>query len=264
MSQQHESDQRGIAHLLLVVIIVVVLAAIGFAGWKVASNKKNNSGANSTTSTPAESASAKSAASAAESVCLGKYHDKDLCKFVAAETATPFEKSSVKITMTGTSNGTQGTWVMEQDGKGNNSLSMNGGGQMINMITLNGQSYTQMSTGGPWITYGASGAAGSTSSQGTPDSSLTSFLSSLSTTSFTKLGKEACGSLTCFKYQIIDSTSPGATQYVWFDTGQHLMRQYFESGVGGGSDSMTMTISYQKVTISKPSPVQDMSATSGQ
>lgn len=255
MSHKRLSDERGIAHLLLIVIVVVVVAVIGFAGWKVYSNKKNNNV--TTSSTPAQSASNKQVASAAETACLGKYHDKDLCKFVAAEEATPFEKTSLKVTMSGSSGGSSGTWVMEQDGKGNDSLSTSGGGQTLNMITLNGQVYTQTASGGPWITYGA---ASSTSGQSsTPGSGLTDFVSSLSTTTYTKLGKEACGNLTCFKYKVADASMPTSTQYVWFDTKQHLMRQYFESDSSNG-DSMTMTISYQKVTINKPSPVQDMSA----
>jgi len=262
MSQQHESDQRGIAHLLLIVIVVVVLAAIGFVGWKVYSNKNGGSTKNSASSgAPAPSANDKAVASAAETACLNKYHDKDLCKFVAAQEAAPFEKTPLKMTMTGTTSGQPGTFVLEQDGKGNNSLAMTGSGQTTNMITLNGQVYTQTAAGGPWITYGT---GSSSTAQSSPASSLTDFLSSLSTTSFTKLGKEACGPLTCFKYQITDSTTPGATQYVWFDTGQHLMRQYYEAGVGGSSDSMTMTIAYQKVTINKPSPVQDLSTSTGQ
>lgn len=259
MSQKRKSDERGIAHLLLIVIIVVVLAAIGFAGWKVYSNKKGTSNSVTTTSTPAQKANDKAVSSAAQSACLSKYHDSDLCKFVAAEAAAPFEKTPLKLTMTGTSGGQGGTWVMEQDGKGNNSLTLSGGGQTINTITLNGQVYTQTAAGGPWVTYGAASGSSSSSTSDNPASSLSDFASSLSTTTYTKLGKEACGSLTCFKYQVIDSTTPTSTVYVWFDTSQYLMRQYYVADSSSG-DKMTMNIDYQKVTISKPSPVQDLSA----
>ena len=263
MKQQHKSDERGVAQLLLIVVIVVVVAAIGYVGWKVVSNK-NSKNSTTTSSTPAQSASANAAASAAQTACLAKYHDQDLCKFVAAEAAAPFGKTALKMTMTGTSGGTQGTWTLEQDGKGNSSLSVDSGGQTINAITLNGQVYTQTTAGGSWITYGSSSSASSAAAQSNPDSTLTSFLSGLSTTTFTKLGKEACGSLTCFKYQIKDTTTPNATEYVWFDTGQHLMRQYYASGVSGTSDTLTMTINYQPVTITKPSPVQDISTPAAQ
>lgn len=256
MGHNHQSDQRGIAQVLLVVIIVVVVAAIGYVGWKVTSNK--NKGSTSNSSAPA--AGNKQVASAAETTCLASYHDKDLCKFVAAEAAAPFEKTPLKLTMSGTSGGSSGTWTMEQDGQGNDSLMMSGGGQTLNTITLGGQTYMQTTAGGPWVTYGAAGNSSSSStSQSSPDSSLTDFVKSMSTTKYTKLGKEACGGLTCFKYQVTDSTMPNSTQYVWFDTSRHLMRQYYEADSSTG-DKMTMVISYQKVTISKPSPVQDMSS----
>lgn len=256
MSHKHQSDQRGVAHLLLIVIVVVVVAAVGYVGWKVAGNKKSSS---SSSNVPAAS---KQVASAAETACLGKYHDKDLCKFVAAEEATPFEKTSLKVTMTGTSGGTQGTWYLEQDGKGNDSVNLSGGGQTMNVITYAGQSYMQTEANGPWVTYGAASSSSSNSQSSTPDSSLTDFANSLSTTTYTKIGKEACGSQTCLKYKVADASMPNSTQYVWFDTKHHLMRQYFESDSSTG-DSLTMTISYQKVTISKPSPVQDLSAGAG-
>lgn len=61
-------------------VIVVVVAVIGFAGWQVAGKNKKTS--NSTSS--AVSSSTKAAANVAQSSCETKYHDADLCKFVAA------------------------------------------------------------------------------------------------------------------------------------------------------------------------------------
>jgi outer membrane lipoprotein-sorting protein len=73
--------------------------------------------------------------------------------------------------------------------------------------------------------------------------------------SFKNLGTEACGSLTCYKYQVSDTAIPGK-QYVWFDTSSYKLRrwQYIN-----GSDTTDMTLSYSTVTITAPSPVQSVS-----
>lgn len=75
------------------------------------------------------------------------------------------------------------------------------------------------------------------------------------------LGTVACGSLTCYKYQVTDSTTPTATQYAWFDNKNYELRQwqYTDSG-----DTDDITISYGAVNITKPSPVQSVSSYTGQ
>ena len=262
MSKKFHQNEQGIAHVLLAIVVVVVVAAAGFAVWRVANNNSKKSSSQTSSSSKPSGSSNTAAASAAETACLSKYHDSDLCAFVAAEAATPFEKTAAKITLTGTSSGTPSNITLEQDGKGNESFSLTGGGQTINTINFDGQTYTQQTVGGPWITYGSNSST-NTSTSSTPDSTLNSFISSVSTTSYTKIGTEACGNLTCFKYQIKDTTSPNSTQYAWFDTKDHLLRQYYESDPSTG-DKMTMAISYQSVSISKPSPVQNLSSQTGQ
>jgi outer membrane lipoprotein-sorting protein len=76
---------------------------------------------------------------------------------------------------------------------------------------------------------------------------------------YKNLGTEACGNLTCYKYQVTTATAAGAKQYVWFDTTSYQLRrwQYSDSSTG----TTDMAISYQPVTISQPSPVQPLSAT---
>jgi len=252
MKTSLRQNQQGVAHILLIVLIVIVVAAVGFVGWRVFNNNKKSA---SKSSNPQLAA----AASAAETACISKYHDKDLCKFVSTETAQPFDSTSSIITMSGTSNGVLSTIVMKSDGKGNTDIRMAGSGETFNSITYNNITYTQTTAGGPWVTYGPSTASSSSSTDTSSDidSSLKDFMGSLSTTSYTKIGTEACDNLTCFKYQIKDAATPDSTQYAWFDKRDYLLRQYSVSDTSG---SMTMKISYQKVTISMPSPVENLSA----
>lgn len=257
MKRVHKPNERGIAHVLIILLVVVVLAAVGYVGWKVIGKKSTTTAIKSST-TPATTSDT-TAASAAQKACLAAFHDTDLCKFVAAETATPLAKTQYKMTITGTSSGVASNITELQDGKSNTAVTIISGGSSISTISLDGQSYTQASAGSPWITYGA---GSSSSSQPSPDATLTTALNNLTAASYTKLGKEACGSLTCFKYQIQSKATPNATQYIWFDTKDYLMRQYYETGVAGG-DTFTMVINYQSVTINKPSPVQNASQSGG-
>jgi outer membrane lipoprotein-sorting protein len=73
------------------------------------------------------------------------------------------------------------------------------------------------------------------------------------------LGKEACGKLTCFKYQVIDSTAPATTQYLWFDTKDYMMQRWSFKDANSSSD---MVFTYQAVTIKAPSTVHDFDANS--
>lgn len=253
-------NEQGVTHLILVLVIVVVVAVVGFAGWQVASkNKKTNNSSSASTSS-----NTKALASTAQNACETKYHDKDLCKFVAAEAAQPFDKASTVVTMTSSdSNGTSNI-VLSSDGKGNNSLTMSGGSSgSLNSITLDGHTYIQMQAGGAWIDEGASGssASSSDSSAAASDNSLKSFTADLSGFTYTKADKEACGELTCFKYQIVDAANPGTTQTCWFDTKNYLLREYKTHDSNGDLD---MKVAYQKVTITKPSPIQSAQSLYGQ
>ena len=256
MSARAPKQQQGSTHLLLILAIIVIVLIIG-AGWLVYTKTIGMKKAADTASTQ-NTAAASAAASAAKDTCNAKYHDSDLCKFVAAEAAHPFEKTSAVITMTGMTGGTQSTIVLSQDGKGNSELVTTGGGYSVDSITLDGVIYTKAAGETVWTKY-ASGASAPTTT--TPDSNL-SFLASLDSTQFTKAGTAACGGSTCFKYTFTDTANAGATQYALFDKSDYLMREY--ASTGGTLGNMDIKITYQKVTITMPSPVQDLSANLGQ
>ena len=242
-------NQDGIAHLLIIVLVVVVLAAIGFAAWWVF--MKNDK--------PDVLKNASPEVTATQSACMSQYNDEDLCTFIAVQTASPFDEAATVITMNSTSEGSTSTIIIESDGQGNSKTSMTGDGQVYNYITLNDISYYQTEADGPWISYGADStdaAAGADESATSSESGLNDFMSSLSTTTYTKIGQEACGNLTCLKYQVIDTEQAGSTLFAWFDTEDYLLRQF---SLADASGSWTMTIAYQAVTIPTPSPVQDYS-----
>lgn len=250
MTKQFGTDERGIAHVLMFVLVIVVVAAVGFVGWEVMNHKQP---AKTKTPLDAQTTGTKPSSSDAYAVCQTHYHDSSLCHFVSAETVQPLDKTAYKATLTSTQNGSNSSLVYEQDGKGDNALTTGDGaaGSALNSETVNGVLYVQ--NGSEWIKYPTSADQPPTQD---PASDL-SFMSALASTKFTKVGSEACGNLTCLKYSFTDSSAPGTTNYVWFDTHDYLLREWNSTDKSG--NTADMKLSYQAITIKVPSPVVDFS-----
>jgi outer membrane lipoprotein-sorting protein len=238
----HKND-KGIAHLLLIVLGVIVIAGVGFVGWKVASNHKpstNSSGSTTSNNTTTDSS------------CLALYHDSRICNFAAFSTS--FNKTSYTAALNVTQNGTTSTATLKSDGKGNTELTTTGSGETLNAITLDNIEYVQSNGSGPWIEYNT----GTTSPTTNPTNSMNIGVGNAGIT-FKYLDTESCGSLTCYKYKVTDATTPSATQFVWFDNSGYKLRQWqYTDGSGNTTD---MTVTYATVNITKPSPVESLSAT---
>jgi outer membrane lipoprotein-sorting protein len=178
---------------------------------------------------------------------MAAYHDDNLCKFASH---TSLDKvaytAALKVTQT---DGTNSTTTLQSDGKGNTALTGSSNGQQLNSITLNGVTYIQTNGTGPWTKY----ATNAPTTDPTTNMNLSIGTAGIT---FKSLGTEACGSLTCYKYQVTSAASPAATQYVWFDNSSYLMRRWQYTDPSSGTTDMT--INYQAVTITQPSPVQDL------
>ncbi len=76
------------------------------------------------------------------------------------------------------------------------------------------------------------------------------------TTTYKFIAKEACGDLTCFKYELVDTSSTAQTkQFMWFDDRDYLIRKMVVEDKENGS--MESVYSYEHITISEPSPVKE-------
>lgn len=240
------SNERGIAMVLELVLVVLVLAVAGYTVYAIHQHNASKTTAKSSTSTTAASATA-------DSSCLSTYHDANLCHFAA--NSTTLAKEAYTATITVVQSGQTSTMTLKSDGKGDTALSGTSNGSSINTIELAGATYLQ--SGSEWIEYPSGTSAPTTN----PTSSMNIGVGA-SGISYKALGTVACGSLTCFKYQVTDSSTPGTTQYAWFDNKSYLLRQWQESD--GSGNSTDMTLSYQAVTISAPSPVVNFSTAVGQ
>lgn len=71
---------------------------------------------------------------------------------------------------------------------------------------------------------------------------------------YKQIGQEACGSLTCYKYEQTFKDSPGKRTF-WFDTKYYLLRKETS---GYGEFSVDANYSYDNISILAPSPTKDV------
>lgn len=235
-------DERGVAHVIAIVLVAVILVAGGYALYKIHASKTAK------TSTPSTTTSA-----AADSSCVATYHDATLCHF--ASNSTSLAKLSYKGTITENQGGSTSTIVLENDGKGNTTLSGTSNGTTFNSVELSGATYLE--SNGTWIKY----PSGSSTATATPNptSSMNIGVGSAGIT-YKKIGTAACGKLTCYEYQVIDASAPSTTQYAWFDNSSYLLREWKYTDASGNTTDMTLT--YEPITITAPSPVESLPSSS--
>lgn len=241
MGKTLHQNQRGLG-AVLVVIVVVVLAAIGAGGYFVMSkNKDSGSNANLT---PEQQA----ASDAALDACNAKTNDKDLCKFVANSAA--WDEFTMLLSST------EGSITIATKGDDSHTIFTGAAGEKMEYISLNGVTYSKMTGQETWYKYGSSTDA----ETDTDDYDFQFDASDIP--SFTKDGKEACGSLTCFKYtfteELEDEPGKTTTYTIWFDDKDYMPRR--AAGTDEEGMSYTAEFSFDSVSISEPSPVTDFSA----
>jgi hypothetical protein len=243
------SNEKGVGGSLVIIVIVVVLAVAGVITWQL--TKKSPS------STPTSSSvSAKTASSAAvSSACLKQFNDNSLCAF--AEHTNISSQQYVAMGTATSATGTKSTFTVKNDGKGNTEVIYGSNGQQLTSISLDGVTYIQSAPGGTWYEYSGSSLSSATS---VPNPTSGFNLNFTTTTpagvKVTKIGTASCGSLSCEEYKVVVASAPTATQYVYFDTSDYLLRQWASNEPGGVS--VNLTFSYPAVTITKPSPVQQI------
>lgn len=88
-----------------------------------------------------------------------------------------------------------------------------------------------------------------------PDEMKKQFEENKSKLTYKSLGKEACDTLTCYKYQEVNGDSKEGNRTFWFDEKDYLLRKD-ESKFG--EFSSTNTYSYNGVEVQAPSPTKDV------
>lgn len=236
-------NQQGLAHVALVLVLVVVLGAVGFAGYKVVS--KNKAGDTSDNSAVTKAA--------IEAAC--KETDKNICKFMSSWKTNKYYTVVSKTTTDGKT--TESTYKTEGDKKFHVIAT---GDTPYEMIVIDKDTYTKAPNGTWWkqTTKPEEKTPGpadkfdfgtDVDDSNTPDEPEDK-------TTYKNLGTEACGKLTCHKYEIVSSATPDDKEFIWFDTKDYQLRRTLSQYKDGTVSESTY--SYDKISIKVPSPVKEL------
>lgn len=230
-------DKRSGFHLapvISIVGVVILLGVVGFLFW-------NNVGKKTAGDVALDVASQKVRAE------CEKEADKDICKFLTNW------KQSEKYRMTSvTEDGTKSVYEMD----GNNTRMKTDGEYAYEVITIGKVTYTK--AGSTWYKSSIKPREGDTMEVRKvefDEPADSSNEENKSTTTYKLIGKEACGNMQCFKYQIVDSTDSSATNYVWFDDEDYLIRKSSNESADGKYET---TYEYDNISVKEPSPVKDL------
>jgi len=246
-----QKDQSGVAHLLMVVLLVVVIAVIGFAGYEVTKKNKTTTKSNTVSNTTVASQ---------QSACQQQLNDETLCKFDT--NMSKLNTTSYSFVMTASDGTNTSVTTMKSDGKGNLEGSIKTQGFNYDIITVPKYTFVK-NDDGSWTRYPAD------SSEAPPaDDPLKDFKLSENNDyteggklSYKKMGQEACGNLTCYKYEVTDKTDPSAPMVdtVWFDTKNYqLRRMSYKDPLTAAT--VDMTITFENVTVTAPANYTDFKA----
>lgn len=242
-------NQTGALSPVVLVLIVAVIAVAGFAGYRVMQSSKDKDSSSSATPTISKAES-----KALNTECLKEFDDKDFCKFASNWTGL---ESYNAVFASKDAEGVSSTMNIKMDGKNSSTVMLENGKEVSAYITLDGTSYMKDSAENVWYKLPATQAPESTDTN--PTEALDFDLKEgeeKDTATYKKIGKEPCGNLTCFKYQIIDPADTETLEsFVWFDDKDYKLARWTTKSKDGSTSDSTFT--YGKVSITAPSPVKD-------
>lgn len=233
-----DKPKQGGSKLLLVIILILVLIGAGVAAYFIFVKKASDTGGGVLSSIIPKSLNA---------TC--KYNDPDLCKFINGWKEVKY------MTMVSTDATNSMTFKMEGDDKSQVVMGESGS-EKYNTITIGKTTYTKDYTDSKWFKYTASDSTDSiVSSQENQVDFDDKAEQAEDKTTYEKIGTEACGKLTCFKYKVIDPANTESTEYIYFDNKDYQLRKSRSEAKDGTVSEATY--SYDKVSISEPSPVKE-------
>lgn len=177
-----------------------------------------------------------------------KFNDPDLCKFVNNW------KEITNYTAKSVSTSKEGKFEALTEFSGTDRFHMTtsqNGKENYNLITIGDTTYTKDYSDNKWWKQKQTKQAQDikTESEFKVDTTQAE-----DKTTYKLIGKEACSSLQCFKYQVLDPAFKDMTEFIWFDDREYLLRKTRTESAGSVDET---EYSYDKVTINEPSPTKD-------
>ena len=198
------------------------------------------------------------AAKSAIETMLVNIKDDVLRKHLAAQ----FSKMAYKIVTTSSGKGAE-TTTMRMEVNGSTAkfrtTSVANGKEMMDYIMIGDTTYVKDQKDGKWWKEVAKKDDKKSPAEDTfkfsPDEMKKQFEEQKEKTVYKSLGKEACGTLMCYKYEESTTDNPEGKRTFWFDDKQYLLRKE-ESKFG--EFTSTMVYSYDDTAVTAPSPTKDV------
>lgn len=233
-------EKKSKTGLIIGVVIVIIVLAIG--GYFLMSKKSGGS-----------SGGIFSAITSGGLNPNCKYNDPDLCKFVNGWKDVKY----FTATSTSSLNGKSDTTTFKMDGKTKSQfVSTENGKENSNMIVIDKTTYTKDYADNKWFKFTPKPTDPNIIKEEESNNDFnTKADSTEDKTTYKKIGTEACGKLTCFKYQVIDPANTDSIEYIYFDNKEYQLRKTRDELKDG--TVAESTYDYSKVSISEPSPIKE-------
>ncbi len=223
--------------LLIVAIIAVILGALITANNRIQDNKRRST---------LDSISA----------CLELVDDEVLCQFAARNEQSSNTNTIVTTTLTD-GNATEVTTSRLENPNRTSSVTKNGTEEVESFIVIDDVTYVKDYASNSWAMYKDPNYSAVNQNVKYDFSNQNSQDVLEFKNLYKKEGMEPCGQFNCYKYRIIDSENADATDYVWIDDKEFLLRRHMSMEEGLTTNSQ---FEYQTVTIEAPSPTREVSA----
>lgn len=185
-----------------------------------------------------------------QSKCLTEVKDDTFCKFAGAFANI----SDYSMVMTSISGGKTTSAKIDLAANGDSSMLVKVDGEAsAAIVSYGGSTYVQDPSDQQWIKQ-----ASNDSSLSIPNIKKEFIDSGFKNTSgktdqYFNKGTETVDGVDCYKYQVVDADKPTEQGFMWFSKDTFLLHKI--SSKTADTD-LTMTFSYNKVTIAQPSPVK--------
>ncbi len=232
-----KSTGRGFANALILILAVVV--ALGGAGYYVFSKQKNL-----TTET------SQASRDELEAACKKELADEIFCKF-ASNWSLDEDYQSIM-----TSSDTDGIVITTFENQGQDRskvTSSKNGVEVSAFISIGNTAYVKDLGDNSWFKYSSDAPISEDLGEGL-NFDFTSVGEENDPTQYTQIGKDACGLLTCFKYEITDPNDPSAGTTIWFDDADYKLRRMLSATTDATTE---LSFSYGGVSIEEPTPIKE-------
>jgi outer membrane lipoprotein-sorting protein len=227
----HKNTSGG-ARFFLFLLVLVVLGGVGFAASRLLR----------------EDEKAKPKAQEATIPCISE--DKTICKFITSWKPSTSYRFTVEETTGGVTTTTTYDYDLNNPDKIHTTVE---GEPSYEIISIGNTVYTK--AGDTWWKETIEQDPEKSGSSGRKEDKSNQDFEPVKPTQYTRVGKEACGKLQCYKYEVNDPGNPDTEQFIWFDDKEYKLRTLsFET-----ADTISeQTFEYINVKINVPSPVKTL------